>query len=172
MVERQHDSCAQVSTGQVVADVAAHPGGFIVGIACGVHNSALSLDGDIVGDVIPLWPHRAIRGKLAIHQGGIDLGEFLKTQAHLFHSSVLEVLHQYIGILHQVSEDLLTLIVLQVQGNALLTPVGVTVIGADTVNKGRIIPDGITDSWAFHLDNFRSIIGKLCISEWVDRRQI
>ena len=124
-MQSQQGAHCQVDTGNVVS----HRGADLDGVGFletgQVDHAAHSLCHDVVAGTVGDGAVLAEAGTGSIDDGGVDLADGLVVDLQLLGNAAAIVLHQDVGVLHQLIEHLQTLLGLQVQGGALLVAVDV-----------------------------------------------
>lgn len=131
-------------------------GGRGIGPAGGAHQTAHGLANNVVARPLGVGAVVAEAGHAAVDDGGVHLAQFFIAQAQLVHDAGTVILQHDVALLHQLQEDLLAFLALQVQGHAVLIPVQVHEVGALAVDDGGVATGIVSPSGQFDLDDVGS----------------
>ena len=102
------------------------------------HDARHGLTDGIVANLIAVGTELAVGGDVDHDDAGVELLERVVAKAHLFNGAGAEVLHQHVGHLDQLPQNLLGLVTAQVDGEALLAAVVLHPVGALAVGVGAV----------------------------------
>ena len=94
------------------------------------HEAPHSLGDDVVAGPVMVAAVAAEAADCPVDQPGIELFQFLIAQPHPVHDPGAEVLYEDVGLFHQLPQDILTCLLLHVQGHAVFIPVQVGIVQA------------------------------------------
>ena len=133
-----------------------------VRLARAQHQAGSGLAQEVKASGLFVGAFRPEGGDSGVYQPGIDLSEVRIGHALVLHGLGAEVGREDVALRYQAVDDLLALLFAQVQGNALLVPVGPLVEDAVSAFGHREVPEadqhayGVAGLGQLYLDDFRS----------------
>jgi len=118
-----------------VAHGGAHPAGRAALGPGDAHEPAVGLGHHVIGGPLGVLGQRVVTEAAdgAIDDSRIDLLQVLPVQAHLLHGRGPEVLHNHVGLLDHLDQDVLGLLVLEVQHDPFLVAVEADEVAAEVL---------------------------------------
>ena len=101
----------------------------VVAFAGDAHQAAHALDGVVVAGALAVGAGLAKAGDGAVHQAGVDGAQALEVKPVAGHVAHLVVLHEHMGVLHQLADQRLAFGLGDVAGDGALVAVGAQVVG-------------------------------------------
>ena len=132
-VERHEDADGEVHAAEHVAHGIADTQRLAAGLAGDAHEAGGGLCDDVIAGALVLRAVAAEAGDGGVDDLVVDLLEHVIADAQLVHDAGAVVLDDDVGLLDHLEEELLALLGLQVQGDALLAAVDVGIVHAVVV---------------------------------------
>ena len=140
LVERRDNTDRREQSRGNVADRDADPGRRTVRPAGDTHEPAEGLYQNVISRLLRVRPAVAETTRGGVDQSGIELPKALVAESELLHDPGPEVLHDHVKLWNEGAEERSSLLVFEVQGDALLLPVDAGEVEAATVLEGAEVP--------------------------------
>ena len=147
-----------------VGDRRACLGRFVFGASHG-QEAGFALDQQVIGFLVAVGTISTIAGDVTDDQLREAFFQRLVRQAQTCRSAGREVLHQHVGLFQQALEDDFRFIMLDVQRQAFLRPIGPDKMRGQAIDALVICTREVTDAGALDLDDACAQIGQLARAE-------
>ena len=130
------------------------------------HQAGLALDQQVVGLLVAVGPVGTVTGDVAHDQSGLARRQGLVGHAQPCGSTWRQVLHQYIRLPdHQLLQDAVGGLLLDIQREALLRAVGPDEVGGQAPHPPVVGPREVACAGPLDLDDARAQVGELARGE-------
>ena len=160
MIEGQQGADHRVQTSHVVGQREGGADGGAILIALHIGHAGERLQGGAQTGQMAVGAGLAIAGHMGDDDVGVDLSHFLNADAPLVQGTGLEVLKDHVALGHQLEKQLLALLVVEIQGDALLVSPHRGPADADAVLQGAHSAEGIAPAGHLDFDHFGAKVGQ------------